>query len=103
MPSSPHPSSHWLLLLGSIVALGPLAIDMYLPAFPAIEQQFGAGAQFTLSGFFIGLVLGQLFSGPISDRIGRRKPLLFGLGVYAVASLACVFAGGLAQLTALRF
>ena len=103
MPSSPRPSSSWLLLLGSIVALGPLAIDMYLPAFPAIEQQFGAGAQFTLSGFFIGLVLGQLFYGPISDRIGRRKPLLFGLGVYAVASLACVLAGGLAQLTALRF
>lgn len=102
MPSS-RPSSRWLLLLGAIVALGPLAIDMYLPAFPAIEQQFGAGAQFTLSGFFIGLVLGQLFYGPISDRIGRRKPLLFGLGVYAVASLACVFAGGLAQLTALRF
>jgi len=100
--SSP-PSSGWLLLLGAIVALGPLAIDMYLPAFPAIERQFGAGAQFTLSGFFVGLVLGQLFYGPVSDRIGRRKPLLFGLAVYSMASLACVFAASLAELTALRF
>ena len=96
-------SSRWLLLLGAIVALGPLAIDMYLPAFPAIERQFGAGAQFTLSGFFIGLVLGQLFYGPISDRVGRRTPLLVGLAVYALASLACVFAESLLQLTALRF
>jgi DHA1 family bicyclomycin/chloramphenicol resistance-like MFS transporter len=98
-----RPSSSWLILLGAIVALGPLAIDMYLPAFPAIEHQFGAGAQLTLSGFFIGLVLGQLFYGPVSDRIGRRTPLLFGLGVYTVASFACIFAASLPQLTALRF
>lgn len=98
-----RPSSSWLILLGAIVALGPLAIDMYLPAFPAIEHQFGAGAQLTLSGFFIGLVLGQLFYGPVSDRIGRRTPLLFGLGVYTVASFACIFADNLHQLTALRF
>ncbi|MDO8331222.1 MAG: multidrug effflux MFS transporter [Fluviicoccus sp.] len=102
MPT-PRPSSSWLLLLGAIVALGPLAIDMYLPAFPAIEQQFGPGAQLTLSGFFIGLVLGQLFYGPISDRIGRRKPLLFGLAVYTLTSFACIFAGSLIELTALRF
>ena len=96
-------SNHWLILLGFLVALGPLAIDMYLPAFPAIEQQFGHGAQITLSGFFIGLVLGQLFYGPISDRIGRRRPVLFGITLYILGSLACVFASSLQELTALRF
>lgn len=96
-------SNHWLILLGFLVALGPLAIDMYLPAFPSIEQQFGHGAQITLSGFFVGLVLGQLFYGPVSDRIGRRRPVLLGISIYIVASFACVFADSLQELTALRF
>lgn len=93
----------WLIMLGCVVALGPLAIDMYLPAFPAIEQGFGRGAQLTLSSFFIGLVLGQLFYGPISDRIGRRRPILFGLAVYSLASFSCIFASSLNELTAMRF
>ena len=96
-------SSRWLLLLGFLIALGPLAIDMYLPAFPAIEQRFGAGAQLTLSGFFAGLVLGQLFYGPISDHIGRRRPILVGITVYTLASFACTQADSLHSLAALRF
>ncbi|NNM50713.1 MAG: multidrug effflux MFS transporter [Pseudomonadales bacterium] len=85
------------------MALGPLAIDMYLPAFPAIETQLGHGAQLTLSGFFLGLVIGQLIYGPVSDHVGRRAPLLFGVGVYVLASLACSFSTSMHQLIALRF
>lgn len=96
-------SGSWLILLGALVALGPLAIDMYLPAFPAIEAQMGRGAPLTLSGFFMGLVVGQLIYGPVSDHLGRRAPLLFGVGVYLLASLACSFSTSMHQLIALRF
>jgi DHA1 family bicyclomycin/chloramphenicol resistance-like MFS transporter len=95
----------WILVMGTIVAIGPMSIDMYLPALPAIQRHFGAdtaSTQFTLAAFFIGLAVGQLVYGPLSDRIGRRGPLLFGLALYAVASLACMFAPSMASLTGLR-
>ena len=71
-----------VLLLGSLTALGPLAIDMYLPSLPAISQGLRASSGevgLTLGAFFLGLGLGQLVYGPLSDRIGRRGPLIFGV------------------------
>lgn len=85
----------WLILLGVVTAVGSLSIDMYLPSFPAIVTalQTDAGAvQRTLSMFFIGFALGQLVYGPLSDRFGRRPPLLAGMALYVVASLICAFA-----------
>lgn len=95
-----------VLLLGALTAFGPMSIDMYLPALPAIARGLHVTqrqAEFTLSAFFVGLALGQLIYGPVSDRIGRRGPLLVGIGVYVAASLACAFAPSLPALTALRF
>ncbi|MEW6131925.1 MAG: Bcr/CflA family multidrug efflux MFS transporter [Pseudomonadota bacterium] len=99
-------SLSWLILLGALTAIGPLSIDMYLPAFPAVEQELGAdpgSMEYTLSGFFIGMALGQLFYGPMSDRFGRRRPLLAGLSLYVLASLGCAYAGNTALLVGLRF
>jgi DHA1 family bicyclomycin/chloramphenicol resistance-like MFS transporter len=96
----------WLILLGALTAIGPLSIDMYLPAFPAMERDMRAVAgsmEYTLSSFFIGMALGQLFYGPVSDRFGRRRPLLAGLALYVLASLGCAYAGNTALLAGLRF
>jgi len=79
---------------------------MYLPAFPALERGLGVphgSAEFTLAAFFIGLALGQAVYGPLSDRFGRRKPLLAGLALYAFASVGCALAGSLPALVAWRF
>ncbi len=95
-----------VILLGALTAFGPMSIDMYLPGLPAIAKGLHgslAQAEQTLSAFFVGLAVGQLVYGPLSDRIGRRGPLLFGAALYVAASLACAFAPNLAALTALRF
>lgn len=96
----------WLILLGALTAIGPLSIDMYLPAFPALEQDLRAAAgsvEYTLSSFFIGMALGQLIYGPLSDRFGRRRPLLAGLALYTLASLGCAYAPDVHLLVGLRF
>lgn len=96
---------HLVLLLGSLAAIGPLSIDMYLPAFPDVErdlQTSGPMVGATLAVFFVGLCIGQLFYGPASDRLGRRKPLLFGLAVYLAASFGCFFATSITTLFLLR-
>ena len=101
-----HPSRGTILLLGSLTAFGALTIDLYLPALPSIAKDFGASAaaaQQTLVVFFVGMALGQLVYGPISDRIGRRPPLLFGITLYIAASLACAFAPSMNALVAGRF
>ncbi|NUG12482.1 multidrug effflux MFS transporter [Acinetobacter seifertii] len=85
----------WIMLLALLTALGPLSIDMYLPALPQMAHDFGVSTQMvanTLPAYFFGLAIGQLVYGPLSDRIGRKKPLYFGLALYAVASLLCVLA-----------
>jgi DHA1 family bicyclomycin/chloramphenicol resistance-like MFS transporter len=95
-----------ILLLGSLTALGPFSIDMYLPGFPAIAKDLHttvAEVSLSLSGFFIGISAGQLLYGPLLDRFGRKKPLYIGLIVYILASLGCVFAHSIEMLIMLRF
>jgi DHA1 family bicyclomycin/chloramphenicol resistance-like MFS transporter len=95
-----------ILILGALSAFGPLAIDFYLPAFPAMATAFGTDEnhiQLTLAAYFLGLSLGQLAYGPVADRFGRRIPLLTGVGLFTVASLACAYAPSLEWLIGARF
>ncbi|WP_422774458.1 multidrug effflux MFS transporter [Plantactinospora sp. WMMC1484] len=94
-----------LLLLGTLTALGPLSLDMYLPAFPEMTSGLDttpAQVQFSLTTFLFGLALGQFVTGPLSDRWGRRRPVLVGVTAYTVASLLCAFAPSVEALSALR-
>ncbi len=94
-----------VLVLGSLIAVGPLTIDMYLPALPAIAADLmttSAAVQLTLTGTLAGLALGQLLIGPLSDAVGRRGPLIAGLALHIVASALCVVAQHIAVLGALR-
>lgn len=94
-----------VLVLGALVALGPLTIDMYLPALPSIVDDLSStstAVQLTLTGTLIGLALGQLVVGPLSDAFGRRRPLLAGVALHVLASLLCVVAPSVGVLGALR-
>ena len=85
----------WIALLGLLTALGPLSIDMYLPALPEMAKEFGTTTQSISSSvpaYFLGLAIGQLIYGALSDRIGRKAPLYIGLVIYVIASLLCAFA-----------
>ncbi len=100
------PTSQLILLLGALAALAPMSIDMYLPAFPAIEKSLHttpAMLSGTLASFFAGLCSGQLLYGPLSDRIGRKLPLLLGVAIYVLASLACWWAPSIEVLLVMRF
>jgi DHA1 family bicyclomycin/chloramphenicol resistance-like MFS transporter len=106
MPRSSHGRVRLVVVLGLVNAIGPLSIDMYLPAFPEIADAFGTGAsavQLTLTACVAGLALGQLVIGPLSDRLGRRLPLVAAMATYSVASLLCALATGIVALVALRF
>ncbi|RAI68622.1 Bcr/CflA family drug resistance efflux transporter [Pseudomonas fluorescens] len=95
-----------ILILGALSAFGPLAIDFYLPAFPAMALAFGTDenhVQMTLAAYFLGLSIGQLAYGPVADRFGRRIPLLTGVGLFTAASLACAYAPNLEWLIGARF
>lgn len=94
-----------ILVLGALVALGPLTIDMYLPALPRIGEELGVSssvAQLTLTGTLAGLALGQLLVGPLSDSLGRRRPLMVGIVLHIAASVLCVFAPNIAVLGVAR-
>ncbi|CAA9262816.1 MAG: Multidrug resistance transporter, Bcr/CflA family [uncultured Blastococcus sp.] len=93
------------LILGGFVAIGPLTIDMYLPALPTITRELettSAAVQLTLTGTLLGLGLGQLVLGPLSDAFGRKRPLLAGTALHVLASLLVIIAPNLAVLGALR-
>lgn len=95
-----------ILILGSLTALGPFSIDMYLPGFPAIAADLHtntARVSLSLSSFFIGISAGQLLYGPLLDKFGRKKPLFTGLLVYILASAGCAFADSIDMLIGLRF
>lgn len=95
-----------LLILAGLAAFSSLSIAMYLPGLPAMAREFHGsvtGVQDTVASFSLGLCIGQLIYGPISDRWGRRWPLLFGIVVYIAATVACILAGDLKTLVALRF
>jgi DHA1 family bicyclomycin/chloramphenicol resistance-like MFS transporter len=96
----------WLpILLGFLTAVGPATTDMYLPAFPALEHSFGAppgSAQLTLAAWFAGLSVGQLTQGTLSDRFGRKRPLIVATAIYTLACLGCALAPSIQWLAAFR-
>ncbi|MFC5741760.1 multidrug effflux MFS transporter [Dyella tabacisoli] len=94
------------LILGLLSAIGPFAIDMYLPALPTIEQSLHTDVsmvQLSLMAFFISLGIGQLIYGPVSDMVGRKPPIYFGLALFALASVGCALAPDIQTLIVLRF
>jgi DHA1 family bicyclomycin/chloramphenicol resistance-like MFS transporter len=94
------------LILGLLSAIGPFAIDMYLPALPSIGQDLGADnsvTQLTLLAFFSSFALAQLLYGPISDTWGRKLPLYLGIGIFALASVGCALATNIETLIVFRF
>jgi DHA1 family bicyclomycin/chloramphenicol resistance-like MFS transporter len=102
------PQSPWgtVVLLGSLTAMGPLGIDMYLSSLPAMEVSLHASAaqtQGTMAAFLAGMAVGQLFYGPASDRIGRRPPILLGVVIFIVASAGCALAPTPELLLVARF
>ncbi|MNZ33982.1 Bicyclomycin resistance protein [compost metagenome] len=107
--STKSASSRRLLLvfiLGSLSAFGPLCLDMYLPALPKLANDLNTSpsmAQLSLTACLLGLAIGQIIVGPLSDTRGRRSPLVIALIIYAVSSLLCVFAPSAAILNTLRF
>lgn len=95
-----------MIVLGALSAFGPLSTDMYLPGLPSMTRDLGASAseaQLTISGCLIGLAIGQLIAGPLSDALGRRRPLMLGLLAYIVASALCAVAPSVGPLLAVRF
>lgn len=95
-----------ILILGALSTVTPLSIDMYLPAFPQIAAQMHvsvAQVSLSLSSFFIGTSIGQIFYGPLLDRFGRKPPLYFGLALYVMTSVGCLFSQTLPMLIGFRF
>ena len=104
--SSSPPIPPWLILMGALAALGPLAIDMYLPAFGAMAHDLGVPSgqvERTLASYLLGLSLAQIVYGPLADRYGRKPPLLLGLALFSIASIACALSQDIDHLTAWRF
>jgi DHA1 family bicyclomycin/chloramphenicol resistance-like MFS transporter len=105
--SAPRGVAYYRLaaVLGSLTAMGPLAIDMYLPALPTIGRELTttpAAVQVSLAVYFVGIALGQAFYGPMSDRFGRKPALFFGLVVFILASIGCAGARSIEVLIACR-
>jgi DHA1 family bicyclomycin/chloramphenicol resistance-like MFS transporter len=103
-PDTPTGRSYirFVLVLGALIAIGPLTIDTYLPALPSITRDLAASesaVQFTLTGILLGMGLGQLLVGPLADAVGRRRPLIAGLALHIAASVFCAFAPTIELLT----
>lgn len=109
MPTAPvrplRSHAQLLVIVGALSAFAPLSIDMYLPGLPGLAADLSASpsqAQLTLTAFLVGLAAGQLVAGPLSDRLGRRPPLIAGVLLYALASLGCALAGDIGVFALLR-
>lgn len=108
MPKSPSQLSRlpsWLVLMGLLTAIGPLAIDMYLPAFPMMAQELHtseANVERTLASYLLGMAIAPLFYGPLSDRFGRKIPLIFGLVLFSLASIMVAFSQDIEHLSLWR-
>ncbi|MFB7669406.1 multidrug effflux MFS transporter [Kitasatospora sp. NPDC056138] len=104
-PQGGPPSRATVAVLAGLAALGPLTTDLYLPALPTLTTDLGstaATAQLTLTGSMFGMAFGQLLFGPLSDRLGRRSPLLVGMTLYTLATMVCALAGSVPLLIAGR-
>ncbi len=104
-PTGFRPGPKYVLMLGALAALPAITTDMYLPSLPTVAADFGspeAAAQFTISGMLIGGAVGQLVIGPLSDRYGRRKPVMFGVLAHVLVSILCAFAPNIGTLIGLR-
>lgn len=102
----PAATTRLMVVLGCIGAFAPLAVDMYLPGWPDIQRTLETSAsavQLTLTTFLLGIAVGQLVAGPLSDRTGRRLPLLVGVAGFVAASVACALAPTIGALVVLRF
>lgn len=100
-----RPTPRFVAMMGLLAALGAFSTDMYLPSLPQVAEDLNttaAAAAFTISGVLIGGALGQLLTGPLSDRFGRRRPALVGIGLHIVASLLCMVVPNIGGLIALR-
>ncbi|HEX7806742.1 MAG TPA: multidrug effflux MFS transporter [Cellulomonas sp.] len=100
-----RPNAKYVLLLGSMAALPAVSTDIYLPSLPDVARDLGTGTaavQLTMTGMMIGGAVGQLVIGPMSDRFGRRKPVLVGIALHVLTSLLCAIAPGILPLVALR-
>lgn len=105
MPRTETRNTELIVLLGLLSAIGPLSIDTYLPSLPAIASELGAASALveqSVSAYLLGLAAGQVVCGPCSDRFGRRPVLFAGLGLYLLATLACVLAPNVGALVAGR-
>ena len=94
------------VILGALTAVGPLAIDMYLPGLPTIGREFGvdaAATQVSVASYFAGVAVGQAFYGPLSDAVGRKLALYFGLVVFILSSLGCAWSDSVNTLVVFRF
>ncbi|HEY5820864.1 MAG TPA: multidrug effflux MFS transporter [Propionibacteriaceae bacterium] len=103
--STPAPRKRTIVALGLMSTFGPLSLDLYLPALPELADELQAttsAAQLSITTCLVGLAVGQLIAGPLSDRFGRRRPLVVGLVAYLLASLACAFAPSIGVLLVLR-
>ena len=103
--NSPAPARRNIVVLGMLSTFGPISLDLYLPALPQLAAELEASpsaAQLTITACLIGLAVGQVVVGPLSDRFGRKRPLMIGLVAYAVTSLACAFAWSISVLVLFR-
>jgi DHA1 family bicyclomycin/chloramphenicol resistance-like MFS transporter len=100
-----RPAAHTVLVLGGLTMFGPLSLDLYLPALPQLADDLNASAsaaQLSITACLVGLAVGQLVAGPLSDRLGRKRPLMIGLVAYLLASVACALAPSVTVLIVLR-
>src|SRR5699024_7194459 len=104
-PRSPRPSAKFILLMGAMAALPAVTTDMYLPSLPVVATELDTTAalvQGTITGVLIGGGVGQLLIGPLSDRYGRRRPVMIGVAIHVITSILRAVAPGIVPLIALR-